>query len=139
MIVWGGGGTSPGVTGGRYQPSSDTWTATSAGTGVPSARQRAAAVWTGSEMIVWGGWDGQAPLRPEAGTLQRPDTWAATSVGLFTPSPRYRHTAIWTGTGDDRLGGQVRNGNRREVLCNGLRLPATPTTSTRTPTGTEAP
>src|SRR5213076_577838 len=35
----------------------DTWTATSTGTNAPAARELHTAVWTGSEMIVWGGTD----------------------------------------------------------------------------------
>ena len=55
MIVWGGDNALQLLnTGGRYNPSTDSWTAT-------SHHQRAhcprlhTAVWTGSEMIVWGG------------------------------------------------------------------------------------
>ena len=40
--------------GGRYNPSTDSWTATST-TDAPAARAGHTAVWTGSEMIVWGG------------------------------------------------------------------------------------
>ena len=41
-------------TGGRYNPGTDSWTATST-TNAPAARYVHTAVWTGSEMIVWGG------------------------------------------------------------------------------------
>ena len=41
-------------TGGRYDPGTDSWTATST-TNAPTARYAPTAVWTGSEMIVWGG------------------------------------------------------------------------------------
>ena len=41
--------------GGRYTPSTDSWTATPTGTNCPSARQSHTAVWTGQEMIVLGG------------------------------------------------------------------------------------
>ena len=54
MIVWGGDGTRLLNTGGRYNPSTDSWTATST-TNAPGARSSHTAVWTGSEMIVWGG------------------------------------------------------------------------------------
>ena len=56
MIVWGGyvGGIGVSNTGGRYNPSTDSWTATST-TNAPAARDFHTAVWTGSEMIVWGG------------------------------------------------------------------------------------
>ena len=40
--------------GGRYNPVTDTWTATSL-TGAPAARLHHTSVWTGSQMIVWGG------------------------------------------------------------------------------------
>ena len=55
MIVWGGvsnGGYSN--TGGRYNPSTDSWTATST-TNAPISRYYHSAIWTGSEMIIWGG------------------------------------------------------------------------------------
>ena len=57
MIIW-GGMTYDAVsnTGGRYNPSTDTWIATST-TNAPAARSGHTAVWTGSEMIVWGGSD----------------------------------------------------------------------------------
>ena len=51
MIIWGGSQLN---TGGRYNPSTDSWAATST-TNAPSARQDHTAVWTGSEMIIWGG------------------------------------------------------------------------------------
>ena len=51
VIVWGGYDS----TGGRYDPSTDSWAATST-YHVPSGRVHHTAVWTGSEMIVWGGY-----------------------------------------------------------------------------------
>ena len=57
MIVW-GGSDSDGITntGGRYDPSIDSWSGTSLAY-TPSARADHTAVWTGTEMIVWGGYD----------------------------------------------------------------------------------
>ena len=58
-------------TGGRYNPSTDTWTATSTGANVPAAREVHTAVWTGTEMIVWGGgFDGRYST-PAAATTHR--------------------------------------------------------------------
>src|SRR5437660_221456 len=54
MIVWGGLGPNYLNTGGRYNPSTDSWVATTT-TNAPEARGFHTAVWTGSEMIVWGG------------------------------------------------------------------------------------
>jgi hypothetical protein len=52
MIVWGG---IPGSdVGGRYRPSSDSWQPTTS-INAPSPRSQHSAVWTGGEMIVWGG------------------------------------------------------------------------------------
>ena len=59
MIVWGGGSILLGGhlnTGERYDPTTDSWTATST-TNVPLARYYHSAVWTGSEMVVWGGYN----------------------------------------------------------------------------------
>ena len=58
MIVWGGSWRHLN-TGGRYNPSTDSWTATST-TNAPAARDGHTAVWTGSEMIVWGGYNDAA-------------------------------------------------------------------------------
>jgi hypothetical protein len=55
MIVWGGGdGGGSFNTGGRYNPGSDSWTATNTNN-APEARFNHTAVWTGSEMIVFAG------------------------------------------------------------------------------------
>jgi hypothetical protein len=61
MIVWGGGPAARlepedfQQTGGRYDPVGDSWTPTSTGLHVPPGRVLHHAVWTGAEMIVWGG------------------------------------------------------------------------------------
>ena len=56
MIVWGGNDQFFHFlnTGGRYNPSTDSWRSTSP-TNAPSNRIGHTAVWTDSEMIVWGG------------------------------------------------------------------------------------
>jgi len=62
MIVWGGAveflnGLAYFDTGGRYDPVADTWEATSTAF-APAARQAHSAVWTGDQMVVWGGFGG---------------------------------------------------------------------------------
>jgi hypothetical protein len=52
MIVWGGAGQP--YAGGKYFPIANSWIAPSTAN-APSARYGHTAVWTGSEMIVWGG------------------------------------------------------------------------------------
>src|SRR5436305_2824952 len=57
MVVWGVTDGFTGFnTGGRYDPATNSWTATSTGN-VPTGRYEHAAVWTGTEMIIWGGYD----------------------------------------------------------------------------------
>src|SRR6185295_15864783 len=88
-------------TGGRYSPSSDTWLATSEGANLPSGRVAAAAVWTGSEMIVWGGRDyfgGFHNLNTGGRYNPATDAWTATSTGPNVPSGRESHAAVWTGS-----------------------------------------
>src|SRR5262249_40025583 len=70
----------------------DSWTATSL-KGAPSGRSGHSAVWTGSEMIVWGGW---RDSYFNTGGRYNPvsDTWAPVSLE-GAPSPRDSHTAIW--------------------------------------------
>ena len=81
-------------TGGRYNPSTNTWTATST-TGAP-ARNSHVAVWTGTEMIVGG--DMVALIStPVDATTPRQNTWTATST-IGAPAARAYHTAVWTGT-----------------------------------------
>ena len=98
MIVWGGFGSAGLLnTGGRYNPSTDSWTATST-VNAPSVRYLHTAVWTGSEMIVWGGKDPNT-FDLNTGGKYNPSTnsWTATST-TNAPSARYVHTAVWTGS-----------------------------------------
>ena len=85
-------------TGGRYNPTTDSWTATST-TNAPDGRDFHTAVWTGSEMIVWGGSGDTIGVFFNTGGRYNPstDSWTATSTAN-APAPRYAHTAVWTGT-----------------------------------------
>jgi hypothetical protein len=68
--------------------------------GAPSPRSRHSAVWTGNEMIVWGGEDysaGRRTLADGARYDARTDSWTPIS-SEGAPSPRAGHTATWTGT-----------------------------------------
>ncbi len=104
MIVWGGFYSDGSIhdldTGGRYNPSADTWTPTAAAN-APSARNSHTGVWTGSEMIVWGGFWG--PFNNggnlDTGARYNPatDNWTATST-TNPPTARRDHMAVWTGS-----------------------------------------
>ncbi len=103
MIVWGGNpdvtSTEHLTTGGRYNPATDTWTPVSTA-GAPTARIWHTAVWTGKEMIVWGGiLDEKVPDNLNIGGRYNPatDTWS-TLPDSGAPCPRFHHAAIWTGS-----------------------------------------
>jgi N-acetylneuraminic acid mutarotase len=102
MIVWGGlffDGSNYHYlnTGGRYNPTTDSWTATS-NVSAPNARDGHTAVWTGSEMIVWGGYEGNNSILNTGGRYNpSTDSWTATST-TGVPDPRDVHTAVWTGS-----------------------------------------
>lgn len=65
---------------------------------VPGARAGAAAVWTGSEMIVWGGSSGGGVLADGGRYRPDTDTWTGMSSTGAVPSARSGATAVWTGT-----------------------------------------
>jgi N-acetylneuraminic acid mutarotase len=102
MIVWGGLRFDLTIrfrnTGGRYDPANDSWSATSTGTGVPAGRFDHTAVWTGTEMIVWGGVGQDSPSNTGGRYNPSTDSWSPTSIGANVPTSRTGHTAIWTGT-----------------------------------------
>jgi len=77
-------------------PAEDTWELR-AGGGAPPARRSHSAVWTGSEMIVWGGDNGSGIFSNGARFDPAGNGW--TPLSLFgTPDGRLLHTAVWTGT-----------------------------------------
>ena len=97
MIIWGGwSGSAPLNTGGRYDPGTNSWIATST-TNAPAGRFLHTTVWSGSEMVVWGGWDGGSNYF-NTGSRYNPssNTWTGTST-TNVPVGRSNHTAIWTG------------------------------------------
>src|SRR5712692_8133432 len=64
---------------------------------VPGGRYLHTAVWTGREMIVWGG--RRVGIDFNTGGRYRPatDSWTPTST-INAPSPRVTHQAFWTGS-----------------------------------------
>src|SRR5205814_9067748 len=99
---------SPFNTGGRYNPGTDSWTATTT-TGAPAGRELHKAVWTGSQMIVWGGFDdvnlpvntggrycagALSPTPPPTATPRATPTTTATATATPTPTPA-SHSSIF--------------------------------------------
>src|SRR5438132_1524869 len=100
MIVWGGGYDTSGHrfnTGAKYNPTIDSWTATST-TNAPVGRNGHTAVWTGSEMIVWGGNESGVSTVNSGGRYDpNTNSWSATSTAN-APAARIYHSAVWTGS-----------------------------------------
>jgi hypothetical protein len=109
IIVWGGEsgpqGTVLHADGAAYDPSTGRWQVLPA---APiSGRMSAAAVWTGSEMVIWGGYDNAAlPLHVSAaGAAYNPATNRWRLLPPSPLSPRHGAQAVWTGDSVFILGG----------------------------------
>jgi N-acetylneuraminic acid mutarotase len=103
MLIWGGtevvGTTLTQLsTGGRYLPGSNAWIQMTP-IGAPSGRYAHSAVWTGSEMIIWGGYGTSATDLQSDGARYDPDLnqWSTLATS-GAPSARYLHSTVWTGT-----------------------------------------
>ena len=101
MIIWGGRNVARDLlsSGGRYNPIDDAWTVTDVGADLPEARVVPTAVWTDTEMIVWGGISSTDILNTGGRYDPTDDSWSATDVvGGNVPGGGLNHTAVWTGT-----------------------------------------
>ncbi|HZI12570.1 MAG TPA: hypothetical protein VE153_19460 [Myxococcus sp.] len=103
MLVWGGVGCgsqllTPCGDGAAYAPAANTWTPL-ASTGAPSARGWHGAVWTGSQMLVWGGEEPSSRRMLGDGARYTPeaDRWDPMSA-QGAPSPRRYHAMVWSGS-----------------------------------------
>jgi hypothetical protein len=96
MFIWTG---DPAVSGRFYDPVSDTWSGATSPVGAPSFRLQTPIVWTGKEIIVWGGITAQngTPLNTGARYNPATDTWTPMST-VGAPAARNTHVVVWTGT-----------------------------------------
>ncbi|MGH7860836.1 MAG: Kelch repeat-containing protein, partial [Candidatus Dormibacteraceae bacterium] len=85
------------------------------------------ALWTGREMLVWGGFNGQTYLGDGARYDPATDSWTTISES-GAPSPRIGQSAVWTGTRTIVWGGTSPSG---QVLGDGASYD--PNTDTWTP------
>ncbi len=131
MIVWGGTNStnSPvmGInTGGVYNATSNTWSTTTL-VNAPTPRVSNSAVWTGSEMIIWGGMHEDVVNNTGARYNPTSNAWITTS-STNSPSARSSHSSIWTGSEQIIWGGGDNNtsfndGKKYNPISNGY-LPA---------------
>lgn len=135
MVIWGGYGVESVYdhlnTGGHYNPVTNKWKTTSL-VNAPTVRSHHTAVWTGSEMIVWGGDDKtEMNFHPlNTGGRYNPVTGAWTPLPTDNaPSARAYHAAVWTGSEMIVWGGQ---GAGNAYLSSGGRY--NPVTNTWRPT-----
>jgi N-acetylneuraminic acid mutarotase len=99
MIIWGGtgcGGNCNLNSGGRYNPGTDSWTTTST-VNAPAARWDHRAVWTGNQMIVWGGSNDINYLHTGGRYSPATDSWMPTGL-VNVPLGRIANTAVWSGS-----------------------------------------
>jgi hypothetical protein len=121
MLVWGGGvaGGTYTNTGGRYDPSSDSWLPIST-VGAPVSRTGFACVWAGDRMVIWGGSgsDTNEAERYDPAT----DSWSPGTL-IGAPLRRDRPAAVstgqellfWSGNEFDTNNGYVQSGSRYNV------------------------
>jgi N-acetylneuraminic acid mutarotase len=120
-IVWGGLGTAGELnSGGIFDPAQALWTKVTTGSGAPSPRLNAPAVWTGKYMAIWGGQDGVGGLLNDL-FLYDPaaDAWIAAgpSATGTPPSGAAGVTAVWTGASMILFGGQAADGGSIAVAA----------------------
>jgi hypothetical protein len=108
MIAWIGDYDVAPAPSGRYDPALDQWHAITT-IGEPSLRQAAQAVWTGSDVIVFGGsaFD-SAPFAIGARYHPASDTWQALPTS-GEPETRKYFVSVWTGAKMIVWGGQLAN------------------------------
>ncbi len=129
--------TLPALLNGPDGCTDDTWTATTTNNAA-GIRAQHTAVWTGSEMIVWGGEEANGRLNTGGRYNPGTDGWTATST-TNAPTAREVHTAVWTSSemivwGGYNPPGFFDTGGR---YC--AQLPAPSPTPTTTPTATATP
>ena len=115
MIVWGGRSSfAPRENkndGALYNSDTDTWRRMS-DDGAPAARSQMAAVWTGEELLTWGGWTDGGECPPSGGSYHpRTDTWTALPLEN-APEGRLEPACVWTGREMIVWGGLLEDGRR---------------------------
>lgn len=95
--------------GARYNPANNTWTMLPNTPQAPASRSAHTAVWTGQEMLIWGGRTMPGSTYLNSGARYKPppvNSWTPITVEN-APQPRLSHAAAWTGNEMVIWGGYV--------------------------------
>src|SRR5690606_22304072 len=103
--IWGGldSGNNKLKTGGRYNPDTDSWITTSTGANAPSARYNHTGIWTGSQMLIWGG------------KTPQPTNY----LGIYYPFDTYSISGTLSGLVGDQVILQNNGGDDLTLTANG--------------------
>ena len=123
MVVWGGENPSKFDTGALYDPATDTWVGSTSTTGALSARSHMRSVWTGREMLIWGGGAGGPHFNTGARYNPATDTWSGPTPTAGAPGGRASFAMVWTGRSAIVWGGDE---NGTLVTTGGLYQPPIP-------------
>ncbi len=89
MLMFGDGGQA-------YDPARDTWRTLPAA-GAPEFRSQGVVVWTGTEMLVWGGSSTRGSTSDGARYNPATNAWTRISP-KGAPGPRFSPVGVWTGS-----------------------------------------
>ncbi len=112
LVIWGGQGrTNPNDgrahnTGAAYAPQTDMWTNIAPADVIPWGRMSHTTVWTGAEMLVWGGTDYRLVTLGTGARYDRISNRWAPIAAVNAPISRWGHSAVWTGDKMIVWGGQ---------------------------------
>ena len=136
MIFWGGYNPTSGPLrdGGRYRPATDSWVPFNQVGSPNPARQYLGAVWTGTEVIVWGGTDVNGAQEYANGGRYNPatDSWSSLP-SENAPAGRFQFVNLWTGSEMIVWGGFGLNGRNDGARYNPTSNSWTPIASTFAP------
>lgn len=120
VIVWGGSAGDDGPMflgdGAAYDPAADAWRLIALPRGELTTNIWYGAIWTGAELMIWGGRRGSDPVSMGAAYDPRTDHWHEIPAGPLVP--RFAHSMVWTGEEVVIWGGRAADESER-VLGDG--------------------
>jgi len=111
MIIWGGNNDDTLDAGSIYNPVQNSWRPIQS-VNAPTNRYLHSSIWTGKEMMIWGGIDEVSGLNLNDGKIYdyKMNVWIDISL-VAAPSSRFAHSAVWTGQSMIIWGGSESSGD----------------------------